>query len=78
VQEGKDLEFSKKEMKKMLKNLDFMRKMTEEKRLLFSERLKQLIDNFEANTESIVQGTLDQIRILKSYIDDVNMSMGNI
>lgn len=78
MQEGKDLEFSKKEMKKMLKNLDFMRKMTEEKRLLFSERLKQLIDNFEANTESIVQGTLDQIRILKSYIDDVNMSMGNI
>ena len=78
MQEGKDLEFSKKEMKKMLKNLDFMRKMTEEKRLLFSERLKQLIDNFEANTESIVQGTLDQIRILKSYIDDVNMSIGNI
>ena len=41
-------------MKKMLKNLDFMRKMTEDKRLKFSERLKQLITNFEANTEGIV------------------------
>ena len=73
-----DEEKSKKEMKKLIKNLDFMRNMTGDKRQKFSDRLKELIENFEANPDTIVQETLKQIKILKSQIDEVNMSLGNM
>lgn len=78
AEHGKAAKFSEKEMKKLMKNLEFMRQMSEEKRRKFADRIKELIENFEANTEAIVQDTLDQIKILKSYIDEVNMSLGNM
>lgn len=79
VEEGNNsLEFTKDEMNKIVKSLDFMRKMTEEKRRKFAERLKEIIENFEANTDGIMQETINQIKILKSYIDEVNLSLGSI
>lgn len=65
-------QFTPSEMKKMMSHLDFMVKMSTEKRHKFADRLRELLDSFEASTSGIVKETQDKIKLLKSYINEID------